>query len=95
MLPRMIPRMARKLNRQVGVPDLDAAGQARLGIQAPGVVELIVFLVVGFFERGAALAHMHIQTAQGLDAQSIRSQGNMNLSVGGSVQTGAMLALGN
>jgi len=65
MLPRMVPRMARKLNRQISILDLDAAGQARLGIQTPGVVELVVFLVVGFLERGAALAHMHMAGGAG------------------------------
>jgi len=55
--------MAWKFDGQV--LDLDAAGQTRLGIQAPGVIQLVVFLVVGFLERGAALAHMHMAGGAG------------------------------
>jgi len=58
MLPRMIPRMQRKLNGDIGISHFDAAGQPRLGFQTPGVVELVVLFVVRLGQRGAAITHV-------------------------------------
>lgn len=48
MLPRVVARVPGEFDHQVGVAQFDAAGQARLGVQAPGVVHLVVFVVVGW-----------------------------------------------
>ena len=60
MFPRMIARMKRKFNRDVGIAQPDAASQPRLRFQSPRVVQLIAFLIVRLGQRGAAFAHVHM-----------------------------------
>ena len=54
----MIAGMPREFNGQIDIAQPDAARQSRLRLQAPGVVELVVFFVIGLGQRSTAFAHV-------------------------------------
>ncbi len=56
MFAGVVAGVTGQFHRQILVTDFHAAGQARLGIEAPGVVHLVVFFVVGLGQTGVALA---------------------------------------
>src|SRR5690554_2432842 len=57
MLPGHVDHVARNLDHERGLPHLGLARQARLRLQAPGLVEQVFLFLGGFVERVEALAH--------------------------------------
>ena len=70
VLPRVVARVLGKLHRDVRILEAHAAGQPRLGFQPPGVVDRVVFFIVGLGQRGTAFAH--IDMAGDVSTQAIR-----------------------
>jgi hypothetical protein len=65
MLTRMIARVTRKLDGNVAFLESNTARKARFGLQAPGQVELVVFLIVRLGERVSPFTHINMAGGAG------------------------------
>src|SRR5690554_5318535 len=65
LLRHQVDRVARDLHHQVLVADQSLTAQARVRLQAPGLVQVVVFLFLGGLEGVEALAHDNVAGGTG------------------------------